>query len=407
MTERAARGSSVLLVSQVCVPDPASVGQHMAGLAATLARRQHRVTVFTSASGYENPAIRYPVREHREGVEVRRFRGASFGKGSLGRRVVGGLSFVAQAVVRGLMLRRLDTVVVSTSPPMAPLVGLVLGAVRRARVVFWVMDLNPDQAIALGVVAPGARFARMLEWVNRRLLARAAAVVALDRFMARRLCGKVPAVASRLTVLPPWPLEEALEPVPHDANPFRAAHGLTGRFVVMYSGNHSPANPLGTLLAAAERVQDDPSFAFVFVGGGLGKAEVEASRSPNVQSLPYEPLATLRYSLSAADVHVVSIGDDLVGVVHPSKVYGALAAGRPILLFGPPENHVADLLAEERVGWHVAHGDVAGAVATLRAIRATPRAELEAMGRRARALVETRFRPDALMARLADLVDAA
>src|SRR5215212_10303677 len=105
------RRSTILFVSQVYVPDPAAVGQHLAGAASELARRGHRVVAFTSARGYDDPSVRYPSREVRDGVEIRRFGVGTFGKRSIAARILGGLLFLGQAVVHGLLLRRLDTVV--------------------------------------------------------------------------------------------------------------------------------------------------------------------------------------------------------------------------------------------------------------------------------------------------------
>lgn len=396
---------SFLLVSQVYVPDPASVGQHMAGAAAELARRGHHVVVLTSARGYDNPAQRYPARETRDGVEIQRLPFASFGKGSIAVRAIGGVLFLLQAILRGLFLRNLDTVVVTTSPPFSAMAALVIAAVRRVRVDYWIMDLNPDQAVAMGKARAGSLSVRAFDWLNRRILSRSNAVVVLDRFMQARVVAKWPAVASKLAVLPPWPLEDVARPLPHADNGFRHEHQLDEHFVVMYSGNHSPANPLTTLIKAAEQMSDDQGLRFLFVGGGIGKQEVEASRAPNIRSLPYQPLERLNESLSAADVHVVSIGNEVVGMVHPCKVYGAMAVARPILLFGPVENHVADILREERIGWHVAHGDVDGAIATLRRIRATPRIELEEMGHRAQRVVSDRLGRATLTHALCDVLE--
>lgn len=394
--ESAVRTSSAgrrtfLLVSQVYVPDPASVGQHMAGAAQELACRGHHVVVVTSARGYDNPELRYPAHEVRDGVEIRRMPFASFGKGSIAVRAFGGLLFLFQAVLRGLFMRDLDTLVITTSPPFSAMAALVIATVRRVQVQYWIMDLNPDQAVAMGKARAGSFSVRAFDWLNRRILARANHVIVLDRFMRERVMAKLPSVQSRLEVLPPWPLEDVDEPLAHAENSFRSEQALQDKFVIMYSGNHSPANPLTTLLKAAEQLQEDEGLVFLFVGGGIGKREVESSSARNVRSLPYQPLARLRESLSAADVHVVSIGNEVVGMVHPCKVYGAMAVARPILLLGPPENHVADILRQEGIGWHLAHGDVAGTVAAIRQMRATSRNEMERMGRHAQAVVSDRL----------------
>src|SRR5207244_2973591 len=176
-----------------------------------------------------------------------------------------------------------------------------------------------------------------------------------------------------------------------------------------YSGNHSPANPLSTLLGAAIQLRDDADLRFLFVGGGLGKKEVEAvlaeHKLSNALSLPYQPLADLRYSLSAADVHVVSLGEEMVGIIHPCKIYGAMAVARPILFFGPRPSHISDLLDAHRIGWHVGHGDVAGAVETIRRVKSTSVAELQPMGELAQRILGESLSQDALCGRFCDALE--
>ncbi len=390
------RQLTVAIVSQVYVPDPASVGQYMADAAEELAQRSHHVVVFTSARGYDDPSARYPRRERRDGVEIRRLPASWFGKGSITRRLLGSLAFVAQATARVLSLPRLDVLLVSTSPPLAPLVALV--------VVYWVMDLNPDQLIAVRGVSPRARTVRLFEWLNRRILSAAGEVVVLDRFMAERVRAKRD-MNGKLRVIPLWPHEQHVAPVVGDANPFRTHHAPADTIVVMYSGNHSPANPLDTVLQAAERLRGDGRFLFMFVGGGLGKRAVDAAAGGNVVSLPYQALREIRYSLSAADIQIVTLGDGVVGVVHPSKIYAAMAAGRPVLYVGPRPSHVTDLIDAGGIGWTFAHGDVDGIVCALRRL-ADGRAELVDTGQRALELARTRFSKASLCGTFCDGIEA-
>jgi colanic acid biosynthesis glycosyl transferase WcaI len=398
-------GQSLLVISQVYPPDPASVGQHMADVASAMAARGHRTVVLTADRGYDDPARRFPRREQVAGVEVRRLPFSSFGKRSILIRLLGGLSFALQAAWAGMRLGRLDGgVLVSTSPPLAQLAGLLVSRLRSAPLTLWVMDLNPDQMVALKLLGPAHPAVKLFDWLNRRVLARARAVVVLDRFMAERVLAKLD-VRDKLTVLPPWPHEDHVGPTPTEGNPFRREHGLDGKFVVMYSGNHGPSNPLTTVLQAALRLRGDPRVAFVFIGGGIGKSEVDAVAGPTILSLPYQPLDRLRYSLSAADVHLVTMGDDVVGIVHPCKVYGAMAVARPVLFVGPAQSHVGDLLAREEIGWRVAHGDVDGLVELLRGLVERDADSLAEMGRRARSVLQHGLSKTELCGRLCDILE--
>jgi glycosyltransferase involved in cell wall biosynthesis len=400
---------TLLVISQTFVPDPASVGQHMADVAVEMARRGHRVKVYTSNRGYEDPTVRYAPRENLHGVEIRRLPLSSFGKKSILTRVIGTASFMAQVFFTALLTPRLGGIFFSTSPPLVGVVACTVGLLRRVPVAYWAMDLNPDQLIALGKITPTSFTARFLEAVNRFILRRSSLVVALDRFMADRLRARgVP--DAKMLVQPPWPHDQHIEDVDRSTNPFRQRHGLTDdTFVVMYSGNHSPSNPLKTLLEAAVRLKDDRSIQFFFVGGGLGKKEVEAYARDhalaNVKSLPYQPMSELRYSLSAADVHVVSLGEGMVGIIHPCKVYGAMTVGRPILFFGPRPSHVSDLLDAHAIGTHVAHGDVDAAIDAIRRLRETPADQRREMGRTAQQVLRATLAQSLLCGKLCDAME--
>ena len=406
-----------VIFSQVYVPDPASVGQHLHDVAAEMARRGWRVIVHVSGRGYDDPTTKYPRRETRDGVEIRRIPLASFGKKTIARRVAGTASFMGQVFLRGLLSKRPDVLLVSTSPPMIGFVGRLVtwlrgwgGGGKRIPLVYWAMDLNPDQLIAMGKLKETDRAARFLEKNNKKILDRSDLVVALDRFMADRLRPRTTGLDDRLLVIPPWPHEDHVEPVPHAHNTFRDEHGLQGKFVVMYSGNHSPANPLDTLLDAAKRLKDDDRFVFAFIGGGVQKKEVEAFVKENGLSnalcLPYQPIESLRFSLSAADVHVVSLGGDMVGIIHPCKVYGSMAVARPVLFFGPKPSHVSDLLDAHGIGRHVDHGDVDGAVAAIEELAALPAEERDTMGRKARAVLTESLSQQKLCGLMCDQIEA-
>jgi hypothetical protein len=378
----------------------------MASAAEALHERGAEVMVLTADRGYDDPSVRYASRETRGGVDVRRLPFSSLGKRSLPVRLAGMLSFLAQALVRARFMQRVDALVVSTSPPMAGVLIAMVGWLRRIPVAFWAMDLNPEQAVALGKARAGGLAARAFALSNQFLQANVARVVVLDRFMAAKLQARGPHRPPTL-VIPPWPLEGDRIGA-GDGAAFRREHGLVGKFVVMHSGNHSIAHPLATVLAAAERLRGDARIRFVFVGGGVGKREVEEAvraGANNVIALPYQPLEVLGEVLAAANVHLVAMGDAMVGCVHPCKVYGALAAGRPILYLGPSESHVGEITSRG-AGWRIQHGDTAGAVATLLEIAARPSAELIGIGERNRLMVETDFNAERLRAEFCAFVES-
>ncbi len=402
------RPRTFLVITQVYTPDTPAVGQHIAQATAELARRGHRVVVHTSANGYEDGSVRFPRRETVDGVEIVRLPFSSFGKKSFPIRALAGLLFVIQSTLRGLFMR-VDGVLVSTAPPFASIAAITLRILKRTPFTFWAMDLNPDQLIALGTMTERSPVARVFNALNRSMLKRAFAVIALDRFMAESLNRKRD-IGDRMHVIPPGPLEDAIDPIEHEDNPFRATHGLEGKLVVMYAGNHGLTTPVDTLVDAALRMQDRERLVFMFIGAGLAKKAVtdaiERHAPTNIISLPYQPFSEIRYSLSAADVHAVTIVPEVVGVVHPCKIYGAMAVRRPVVLVGPEPSHVSDLVEKEGFGWRVDYGDTDRLVEVLDEILATDPGEMKRLGEQARTILEERFSHQKLFGGVADLVES-
>ncbi len=401
---------TIVIFSQVFVPDPASVGQHISDVAVQMVRRGYRVRVFTANRGYDDPSVKYPAREVREGVEIRRLPFSSFGKKSIFTRVIGTASFQIQAIFRGMITGNLAGILFSTSTPLIGFAATVVKMFRAVPIAYWAMDLNPDQLIAMGKLTRDHPAAAFLESANRMILKNASLVIALDRFMAERLRPRAN-LRDKMVVIPPWPHETFVEPVEHETNPFRHKHDLHGKFVIMYSGNHSPSNPLDTLLEAALHFRDNPDIRFLFVGGGIGKRDVEQfirdRGLTNAIALPYQPLSDLRYSLSAADSHVVSLGQNMVGIIHPCKVYGAMTVGRPVLYFGPRPSHISDLLENHHFGLSVQHGDVQGAIDAINQLRNTSPADRARMGRDAQQVLATSLSQQILCGRLCDGLELA
>jgi hypothetical protein len=229
------------------------------------------------------------------------------------------------------------------------------------------MDLNPDEAIAAGWLRAKSPIARLLSRMLLHSLQRADRIIALDRFMKDRIQAKgIP--AEKVLVVPPWSHDDHVRFDPAGREEFRSTHNLSHRFVVMYSGNHSPCHPLETLLQAAERLADNDNVAFCFVGGGseFGKVKERARNRGwrNVLCLPYQPIEKLSGLLSAADLHVVVMGDRYVGIVHPCKIYNVLAVKKPFLYIGPNESHVTDIVKQSSA-YVSSHGDVEGVVANI------------------------------------------
>ena len=357
----------ILLINQCFYPDVVSTAQHTRDLACALAERGHEVTVIASSRGYDDPSLRFPAREFWKGIQIFRVPCLATGKGTRWKRALNILSFFLTALWRLLTMPGFDVVIALTSPPLISALAALFVRIRGGRFIFWVMDLNPDEAIAAGWLKKDSRTARLLESVLRFSAHAANQIVVLDRFMRDRFIAKgFP--AAKIVVLPPWAHSEEVHYDAVGREAFRERHGLTDKYVVMYSGNHSPCHSLKTVLDAARELADHPGVTFCFIGGGseYPKARAFAERHglPNVLFLPYQRLSELSASLSAADLHLVVMGEPFAGLVHPCKIYNVLEIGIPVLYIGPDPSHMIDIvLANPGIPiTRFGHGDTAGVV---------------------------------------------
>jgi hypothetical protein len=358
----------ILLLNQCFYPDVVSTAQHLTDLATALTARGHDVTVIASDRGYDDPTTRFKRREIWNGVEIIRIPSFSFGKNNRWRRALNFASFLFVCSLRLLALRRFDVVVALTSPPLISFLGALFVKLKGGSFCFWVMDLNPDEAIAAGWLDEKSLTSRVLQRMLNYSFETAARTVVLDRFMKERVVAKGFDPA-RIAIVPPWSHDDHVQFSTTGREEFRQKHGLADKFVVMYSGNHSPCHPLDTLLDSDRALQDRSEIVFCFIGGGSEQIKVRrvAAELTNVSCLPYQPLNELSSSLSAADLHVVVMGDEFVGIVHPCKVYNIMSIGAPTLYIGPTPSHVTDIASQQQGSrfFITTHGDVNGVTAAI------------------------------------------
>lgn len=357
----------VLLLNQCFWPDVVATAQQLTDLARGLADRGHEVTVITGRRGYDDPELRFPRRERWHNIQIIRVRAITARKTSRWGRALNFASFLLACACRMAVTGRQDVVIALTSPPLISCLASWFARLKGGRFVFWVMDLNPDEAIAAGWLRPGSAAAKFLAKLLESSLRHAQKIIVLDRLMKERVKSKGikgrGIDADKIQVISPWSQDDLIRFDRPGREAFRRAHGLSEKFVVMYAGNHSPCHPLDTLLEAAGTLGEREDVIFCFVGGGSELRKVKEfahSRSlTNIRCFPYQPQGELAAVLSAADLHVVVMGNSFPGIVHPSKIYNVLAIGTPLLYLGPEESHVTDIiekLAAPERAMQVRHG---------------------------------------------------
>ena len=397
------RSPRIFFVNRFFFPDLTATSQILSDLAFALAERGIPVTVITSRLRNDVPKALLPRRENIRGVEVVRVRTSRFGgEARLRWRLLDYLSFYGPATLALLTrVRRGDLIVAKTDPPLVSVFALAVAWIRGARLVNWLQDVFPEIAekSQMGIFL-GGRVARWLKKLRDASLHRARVNVVLGDAMRRVIAARgVP--QGRIRVIANWVDERKITPLPREESALRAPWGLEGKFVVGYSGNMGQVHEFDTIISAAARLARREGIVFVLIGRGKQRwvleGEVKERGLQNVRFKPYQDQDALRESLGVLDVHLVTQKSAVEGLVLPSKLYAALAAGRPVIFIGPTEGDVARLLREDGCGLAFAPGDadgVAGAIEQLAADRST----CEVMGANGRRLLEWRFSRDSAIA---------
>jgi glycosyltransferase involved in cell wall biosynthesis len=378
----------ILFLNRYAWPDVAATAQQLSDLAEHLVERGHEVSILCSSGRYRDEGEALTRCEEHEGVTYHRLRSFAHGGAGFLARAFDYAAFHLQAR-RWLRAHahELDVVVALTDPPA---IALHAAGLKGVRSVAWCMDILSDAALALGVLKAGSLPARLAAFLEGRSLRRVDRVVALGPCMAERLeaHGVAP---ERIGVIGVWADAEEVLPTEPGSGALRSALGLEDRFVVMYSGNAGLVHDFESTKQAMETLRGDASVAFVFAGGGRRQGELrefaESRGLDHVHFLPYFPRERLGEALGLADAHLVTLRRGLEGVVVPCKLYGALAAARPVLAIAPGDSTIAREVTRAGAGFALLPEDGDGLVDAIRRLAEEPDTARE-MGSRGREFFE-------------------
>lgn len=332
-------------------PPENSATAHLLSELCTDLSREHECDV-TVVAGPPLGAVPSDAQNGEAHVRVIRVWGAAFAKKNPLGRLVNYMSYFVCALGRGLLLRRRNVFVALTDPPIVGLAALLAARMSGARFVMLFQDVFPEVGRLL-MDLHNPLIEGLLERTNRFLIRRADGVIAIGERMADRLIEEKGADRDRVFVIHNWADCDRIVPVLQQ-NDFARAHGLEGRFVVMYSGNIGLSQNLDSIVRAAEVLRGRQDILFVFVGDGVRKAELrhlaETLALNNVRFLDFQSQDTLPLSLGSADLQLVPLKAGLSGYLVPSKLYGVLASGRPVLAAAPADSEVAEITRRQDCG---------------------------------------------------------
>lgn len=386
----------ILILNQYYAPDVASTGHLLHELAGDLAKQGFKVRVITCRPSYgpKETWVPCPLREHKDGVYVKRMITTRFSKDGTIGRVLNITTFFLPLLVRMLLTSRKDDVhLYTTNPPFLGVIGAVVSLFRKHRYVQLLHDSHPQVGVWVGRVRKGSLVERLWHRVNRLMYKRAEQTIVLCEAARTLVCETYGIPPDRVHVIHNWADPRELNPKPKVNSDFAKQHGLIEPFTLMYSGNLGLYYEFETVLTAAERLRNE-NFRLVLVGSGGRKnwiaEEIKKRNLTNTLLLPYQPYDRLSDSLSASDAQLVTIAKGIEGISFPSKLYSAMAVARPIVALSESWSEMRQIVEANNVGRWSEIGDVDSLVKMLREMMAD-REACRQMGHNARKTLEDKF----------------
>ena len=400
--------ADIVFVNRFAPPDTSATAQILGDAAAHLAAWGMAVTIVTSRALYSDPTTVLPAEETIDGVTIVRTPTPRFARGNIVLRTLSYVSFYVTSFVALLSRCDRDTVlVVKTDPPLLAVVATVAAGIRGATVVHWVQDLYPEIAAAFGMKIAGGPIGNMLAALRDWSFRRSARVVAIGELMRDKIAARgIP--RERIAVIGNWSDDVSIVARADRSPALRADLSIPAdAFVLEYSGNLGRAHEYDTLLGAAQRLRDRDDIVFLFIGGGYALDQLRLAVAErgltNFRFAPYQPRDKLSQSLGLGDAHWLSLRPEFEGLIVPSKVFGICAAGRAVVAVCDPAGEVPRLLGDGDACLVVPPGDGALLATTIFSL-ADDRARCEAIGARARAVLDQGHRRGDALAKWRDLI---
>jgi glycosyltransferase involved in cell wall biosynthesis len=388
----------LLVLNQYYWPGREATANLLTELCEALAETYEVTVVAGAAEGQ-------PADSLRNGVRIIRVNSTAYDRAALWRRASNYLTYVVAALREALRLERPNVVMCLTDPPFIGAVAAIVARRYRAPLVMSAQDVFPEIAVKLGRLKNP-----FVVWALRVLvnysLQHADRLVVIGDTMKRRVIAKG-VREDRIRVISNWGDAERVTPQPRD-NPWAEEHGLAEKFVVMHFGNVGHAQDLDTLIRATTLLRDVDDLVVTIIGVGARLEELrrlaEILEADKVRFLPWQEYENRAEPISAADVHVVGLARGLAGYIVPSRMWGVLAAGRPVIAAAEDESETAEVVRATGCGVVVPPGRPLELALAIRSFHDGEH-DLGEMGRRARDYAVSETDRSIAVAKYADVLE--
>lgn len=355
----------ILIIEQNFYPEVAAAGQLLLDLCEDLIRVGYQVKVITrNPKELFQKKIKISRRENYKGIEIVRLKNTALNKYNMIGRVINYMTFHLSIFFYIIFSERPDLILVLSNPPFISFHGLILKTFKKCKVIYNVQDLFPDLAVELGKLR-NKTFIFILKTLSKYIIRKMDKIVVVGEYMERKIKEEVlkDMETNHIVTIHNWADGEYLKVIDKKDNHLGREWGLEGKFVVLYSGNIGYLHEFDTIIFAAEDIQNKEykDIVFIFIGEGIKKdyirKKAEEKGVNNILFFPYQPRDRLNYSLGLANISLVTLEEGFEGMVVPSKIYGILASGRPVIGVAGGESELTEIIREGKCGRFVKIGD--------------------------------------------------
>jgi colanic acid biosynthesis glycosyl transferase WcaI len=261
------------------------------------------------------------------------------------------VSFPLSSTLSSLIAGEYDIIFTLSPPLWLGLSAYLIGKAKGTPFIYNVQDLFPEAAIKLGVLRNEYAI-NFFEKLERFVYTKAKCVpVICDSFRDNIVKKGIP--TRKVVVIPNWVDTDFIHPMEKN-NEFRKENDIGDRFVILYSGAIGFSQPLEIVLECAKFMANNPEILFVIVGSGVKKEQLqeraEQMSLKNIRFFDSQPRSKLPALLASADVSLVMLKPGVATVSLPSKIYGIMASGRPIIASLDKNSDAWNIIKEANCG---------------------------------------------------------
>lgn len=389
------KSPKLLVLCQLFYPELISTGQTLTELCEELVGMGIDIEVVCAPPTIIDRKTRIPRHIEYRGIHIKRVWGTRFPKLNIFGRIINQATYASSVFFYLLRDTSKRPILVLTNPPFLAVICGLLRMLGGKPYIYLIFDVYPDTAVKLGVLDEGGLLSRLWNLSNSFTFKYASAIVVIGRCMQEVIRKKLDATSvDKIQPIHVWSDDKLIQPIPREENPFIKNWGLEGKFVVSYSGNMGRFHDMETIMEAAKILKERKDIVFLFIGEGHKKQWIlefaDKWQLANCQFHSYVDREDLGFSLSCAHVGLVSLAIEQEGLSVPSKTFGLMAAGVPVIAVMSYSSEIARVLDEEECGIVVKPGDVEELTNSILSLY-EDRRKLELMSRNARQAVDGKY----------------